>query len=518
MSLSPALDFSPEYNMAAVSRKLESEFISIQDKNMCVYARVRPLLQKEEESGYNACIGVIDEETVRAVVPPNSLKYRTRNQDIIEDFKYTAAFGPEIGQFVFFEETMCNPMQDFIEGKNSLIFSYGITGSGKTYTFQGDEENPGIITLALRLFFASIEHQLSNRIFFKPDKFADINHLSDEEIEKEQKLKEQLLSMQRESGNLTGCSTTAKKSFAMSLCEAFSDNFKFEERETTLPFEEMSAAQSAMQMKELCKKCADKQSGSCTVWVSFVEIYNENVYDLLQPNINLRTRLTLGEDKNGDVYIKGLREVCISNYEEALGLLDLGRKTLKIASTKLNYQSSRSHCIYTIKVVRLIDEDNMTVRINRLAFCDLAGSERASKAQTTGLRLKEAGCINTSLLVLGRCLEQLRANQNLKDKRLIPFRESKLTRLFSGFFLGKGSAVMIANASPCDYTFDETLNVLKFSALAKELMINDSYMSMASSSLQSISNQWAKARQRISDASEGNQTIDMDYTAEEIQE
>lgn len=85
------------------------------------------------------CVAAIDACTVRVVVPTTSAKYKSSRQteDIIEDYTFTAAFGPETGQFVFFQETMLNLMTNFVEGSNSMIFSYGITGSGKTYTLQG---------------------------------------------------------------------------------------------------------------------------------------------------------------------------------------------------------------------------------------------------------------------------------------------------------------------------------------------------------------------------------------------
>ncbi|GFS29802.1 kinesin-like protein KIF20A [Trichonephila inaurata madagascariensis] len=529
MSFSPGNEGieSPDQKLSRVTMCLDTEFLNTQDgaksENMKVYARVRPMLQKEEDEGYLECIAAIDEEVVRAVVPATSAKSKNSAQNCqdVYDFKYTGAFGPESGQFVFFEQTIMDIMQGFIEGQNCLIFNYGITNSGKTYTLQGDENNPGIIPLAMHLFFGAIEHQLMDGLSVKPEKFSDIVILKDSERVQELRLKEELLKIScQESFNKTAASgspNSLEKSFAQILCDCFRDGFKYQ-TETTLPAEEMASAQSALYMREVSKKSADQQPGQCNIWVSFIEIYNEYIYDLLQPNINQRAKLSLAEDQNGDVYIKGAREIYVANSTEAIKLLNVGRRNLRIASTKLNYQSSRSHCIFTVKVARVYDDDNGTTgRVNRISFCDLAGSERAAKSQTSGMRLKEAGYINTSLMVLGRCLDQLRLNQTARDKKMIPFRESKLTRLFSNHFLGKGKAVMIANASPCEYTFDETLNVLRFSALAKDLTINDSYISMTSSSLQDLTNQWMVSKGRLSEAPE-DQTIDMDSEMQERDE
>ncbi|XP_055939751.1 kinesin-like protein KIF20B isoform X1 [Argiope bruennichi] len=480
-------------------------------ENMKVFARVRPMLQKEEDAGYRDCIAAIDDETVRAVVPANSVKFKNSglNPQDVFDFKYTQAFGPDIGQFVFFEQTIMDTMVGLIEGQNCLIFNYGITNSGKTYTLQGNEANPGIIPLAMHLFFGCIESQLMNDICVKPDKFSDTVVLNDSERTQEYRLKEELLrlvdhdSINKTTGSETSISSSrSSKLFSQVLCECFRDDFKYQS-DTTLPPDEMIAAQSALYMREQCKKKVDDQPGKCNIWVSFIEIYNEYIYDLLQPNITQRQKLSLAEDQNGDVYVKGAREICVSNSMEAIKLLQVGRRNLRIASTKLNYQSSRSHCIFTVKIARVYDDEEHGTcgRVNRISFCDLAGSERANKAQTSGMRLKEAGYINTSLMVLGRCLDQLRRNQTARDKKMIPFRESKLTRLFSNHFLGKGKAVMIANASPCEYTFDETLNVLRFSALAKDLTIADSYISTAQSSILDICNQWRTSKNRNSGVS-----------------
>ncbi|GLD53476.1 kinesin-like protein KIF20A isoform X2 [Lates japonicus] len=105
------------------------------------------------------------------------------------------------------------------------------------------------------------------------------------------------------------------------------------------------------------------------------------------------------------------------------------------------------------------------------SLCDLAGSERCNKTKTIGERLKEAGNINNSLLILGKCITALRNNQTDRMKSsYIPFRESKLTKLFQAVFCGKGRASMIVNINQCASTYDETLHVMKFSAVAKQVV------------------------------------------------
>ena len=109
-----------------------------------------------------------------------------------------------------------------------------------------------------------------------------------------------------------------------------------------------------------------------------------------------------------------------------------------------------------------------------LSFCDLAGSERISKTGNVGERLKEAGNINTSLLVLGRCIKALRHNQEVKDKRglqVVPFRESRLTRLFKSFFTGLGRSSLIVCISQASYLFDESVHVCKFASVASKVTV-----------------------------------------------
>lgn len=190
--------------------------------------------------------------------------------------------------------------------------------------------------------------------------------------------------------------------------------------------------------------------------------------------------LRLTEDKKKLPYIRGLREVQITSAEEAAKLLIVGKKNLKFACTKLNQHSSRSHGIFTIRLIRvpksMINKPTLansrSVKVNMLAFCDLAGAERSSKTEAVGVQLKESGNINTSLLALGRCITQLKINQkDSKKKNIVPFRDSKLTRLFQNFFCGNGTVTMIVNINQSENVFDETLHALKFSAIAQEVVL-----------------------------------------------
>jgi len=184
-----------------------------------------------------------------------------------------------------------------------------------------------------------------------------------------------------------------------------------------------------------------KQGGEdLNVWVSFMEIYNEKVYDLLdQPpsTKNEPHKQCKLKEHNGRIHVKGLRELQVRS--EALQLVRYGVKHRQVAETLMNAVSSRSHCVVNITLVpkegsdtNPKDIDPFSQVYSKLAIVDLAGSERALRTCATGERLKEASNINASLFNLGRCLEELRWNQMNPNKlaHVVPFRHSNLTRIF----------------------------------------------------------------------------------------
>ena len=171
----------------------------------------------------------------------------------------------------------------------------------------------------------------------------------------------------------------------------------------------------------------------------------------------------------------------------------MGNINRRVFGTLANATSSRSHGIFTLRVVKVHRADSSDVTVSRLYIVDLARSERTKNTQNTGERLKEAGSINKSLMVLGQCMEAMRSNQRRLAATLaapgrggldplnpsaggmklaiVPFRHSKLTELFQDFFVGEheGRAVMIVNVNPYDTGFDENSHVMRFAALAKEV-------------------------------------------------
>lgn len=212
------------------------------------------------------------------------------------------------------------------------------------------------------------------------------------------------------------------------------------------------------------------------VELSYCEIYNEAIYDLLAgPETSgavgqdgRRLALRLMEAKDGSIMVEKLSWVRVKQAQEAWNVVRRGMKHRKRAATNLNYSSSRSHSVCSIRLV-----DTTRGNSRKLSFVDLAGSERAHRTGTsTGMtpRLKEAVAINGSLMTLGRCLEALRLNQkNKTTTQMIPYRESKVTHLFRDALHGYGNVVLSVNLSPARADFDETLRVLKYAMTASQI-------------------------------------------------
>lgn len=230
----------------------------------------------------------------------------------------------------------------------------------------------------------------------------------------------------------------------------------------------------------------DTSQTSVYIWISFFEIYNENLNDLLEiPPINPKKRDCLKMISNsGKTFVKNLTSVFTMSSDEATQLLTMGLNSRLNASTGINQSSSRSHCVFLIDVIKF--EKNIIFH-NSYKFCDLAGSERVKKSETTGSRLKEAQNINTSLLVLGRCLNVTTSNQKYKTKELVPFRESKLTVFLQSALKGVEKLSMIVNIWPISEFYEENLHVLKYALMAQEI----SHKAQAPVAKQSISRRYS---------------------------
>ncbi|KAL1130955.1 hypothetical protein AAG570_012196 [Ranatra chinensis] len=204
---------------------------------------------------------------------------------------------------------------------------------------------------------------------------------------------------------------------------------------------------------------AIKDTFNVTVGASYLEVYNENVRDLLHPNSPV---LQLRED-NGRVTVAGLRIDPINNPQTLFTLLERGNENRSQHPTDSNAESSRSHAVFQVHV-RMVTKSTGQVKLSKLSMIDLAGSERGVATGCSGLRFKEGSNINKSLLALGNCINALA--DGLKH---VPYRDSKLTRILKDSLGGNCQTVMVANVSPHAASYEDTYNTLKYANRAKSI-------------------------------------------------
>ena len=210
------------------------------------------------------------------------------------------------------------------------------------------------------------------------------------------------------------------------------------------------------------------KSGESTeflVRASYLEIYNEEIRDLLSKNSN--NKLDLKETPDSGVFVKDLTSYVVKSTRECDKLRDFGAKNRHVGATAMNQDSSRSHSLYTITVesCETRADGTASIRMGKLNLVDLAGSERQSKTQASGDRLKEATKINLSLSALGNVISALVDGKS----QHIPYRDSKLTRLLMDSLGGNTKTVMVANMGPADYNYDESISTLRYANRAKNI-------------------------------------------------
>lgn len=232
------------------------------------------------------------------------------------------------------------------------------------------------------------------------------------------------------------------------------------------------------------ENCADRDF---LLRVSYVEIYNEVIRDLLAPG-DEGQNLKLREDPRKGVYVESKEEI-ITTYDDILHLLQVGNARRTVGHTAMNDRSSRSHSLFRIVIeskqkqvedARRKSEDDVTgaVLVACLSLVDLAGSESVRNTAAEGLRQREAGNINKSLLTLSRVIHKLAAQTGAAHSShgnanantvVVPFRDSKLTRLLQNSLDGNTRTLMICCVTPSERYLEETKSTLQFAARAKDI-------------------------------------------------
>lgn len=215
-------------------------------------------------------------------------------------------------------------------------------------------------------------------------------------------------------------------------------------------------------------RAAEAGGGSDTsIHVSFIEIYREELKDLLHPETSPKS-IAIRETSSGSIQVTGVREEAVANVSDMWRLLQDGSSCRSTGSTLMNDVSSRSHAIFSIKVHQRPRSGGAPTTA-KFHLVDLAGSERAKRTGAAGMRFKESVNINQGLLALGNVISALGDPRRRASVRHVPYRESKLTRMLQDSLGGNSRTVMIACISPADNNFEETLGTLKYANRARNI-------------------------------------------------
>ncbi|KAK4419401.1 Kinesin-like protein KIN-5C [Sesamum alatum] len=347
--------------------------------NVQVLLRCRPF--SDDELRNNAPQVVTCNEYQREV----SVSQNIAGKHIDRVFTFDKVFGPNAQQKDLYEQAVVPIVKEVLEGFNCTIFAYGQTGTGKTYTMEGDckkkggsngelPPGAGVIPRAVKQIFDTLE----------------------------------------------------------------------------------------------------SQNAEYSVKVTFLELYNEEITDLLAPEDLSRValeekqkkQLPLMEDGKGGVLVRGLEEEIVASAFEIFTLLERGSAKRRTAETLLNKQSSRSHSLFsiTIHIKEATPEGEELIKCGKLNLVDLAGSENISRSGAREGRAREAGEINKSLLTLGRVINAL-----VEHLGHVPYRDSKLTRLLRDSLGGRTKTCIIATVSPAVHCLEETLSTLDYAHRAKHI-------------------------------------------------
>lgn len=410
-----------------------------------VYCRVRPLKQDENES----CAEVMGMNILQLTPPECSLAYKSGHRNGTQHL-FKKVFNTKTTQKEMFDQIAFPLVEDLILGKNSLLFAYGVTNSGKTYTMSGEPDQPGILPRIMDVLFNSVADVQTPKYVFRPDQANGFNVFTESEARLEQNKKKPKKISPR----------------ARSELPEFGDQIRVPEQRRVSGIDE---------------------DNSYSVFISYAEIYNNFVYDLLdESNVEAGlhpkapTSKIMREDTDRNMYISGVTEVEVMSTEEAYDVLIQGQRKRRVAHTQLNHDSSRSHAVFNIRLVQTpldptgaeVLQDRSKVACSQLSLVDLAGSERVARTCNGGDRLREAGSINQSLMVLRNCMETLRDNQRTGLNKLVPYRDSKLTHLFKNYFDGEGKVRMIVCISPRAEDYDESIHVMKFAEVTQEVVVD----------------------------------------------
>ncbi|KAL7274149.1 hypothetical protein RUND412_002965 [Rhizina undulata] len=373
------------------------------------------------------------------VTPPEGKRFRA-----MEKFAFTQIFNESSSQLEVFSETLLSLVEEAVNGRDGMLATLGVTGSGKTHTILGNKEQKGMIQLALDVLFNSIGDQLLG--------YEDFD----------------------------AASSDGTEAIIMDS-DAFRDGITYAAEPHSKRTSIYVATPKSPDVSHIAVE-TDPNS-RYGILISMYELYNDRIFDLLDlttPSTTPARRKALTfkkpsaphlPSKDQKRVVSGLRKVYVQTLPEALEIIERGQTSRRASPTNSNLTSSRSHAFLQLEIKRFsvsgTEKDSASLHI-----VDLAGSERARNAKTEGERLVEAGSINRSLMCLGQCLQLQTESENGKPA-VVPWRQSKLTELlfcnsFSGSSGQRASMIVTADAMG---DFNATSQILRYSALAREITV-----------------------------------------------
>ncbi|KAG5301483.1 kinesin family protein [Histoplasma ohiense] len=427
--------------------------------------------------------------------PPSDSRKRA-----VEKFGFTKVFEENASQLELFEEVgMPNLIKGVLcEGRDGLVATLGVTGSGKTHTILGSKSQRGITQMSLDVLFRSLSSTIQNLDNHENPLLLSSIANSDPSEAQLFTARAFIEMIYSDPWNERGRGSRAQTPMsAMSRCQTpMTDSMST----INFPRRHLPHRPSALPQFPDVSDFAipNPHEGATVVLVSMYEVYNDRIFDLLTPsssgtgsraalNQKERRRHLLFKPTEGSQdrkVVAGLRKIVCGTYEDALMVLETGLLERKVTGTGSNSVSSRSHGFFCVEVKRRVRDrrfgDESWVG-NTLTVVDLAGSERARNAKTAGATLAEAGKINESLMYLGQCLQTQSDFQDGNKQALVPYRQCKLTELlFSNSFPSPNHgasyprhpqrALMIVTAD-AQGDFNATSQILRYSALAREVTV-----------------------------------------------
>lgn len=448
-----------------------------------VFLRIRPFSDDEKQKSHESCILKSTNDTVLKLRPKVAEKHPPGiRQTKRAMFKFSRIFQEDAAQEELFERTTLPLISHLFNGESAVVFAYGVTCSGKTFTIQGQPNKPGILPRALDVIINSIAKAKGKGLAQDSVVSEEVAKLTDEHFhQRRPRTRGKSRPKTEHDSNYIDVDRNVEYSIFASYLEIYNDMvFDLFDKSAVVPVVDDASSHLMDCNTSVSVAEDDGFSSDASEWRPIC---------VRRPTLKLKERFNSDSGGKGfkEVYAEGQTEVRIKSVVDIERLLEFGCNNRTVAHTKSNTTSSRSHAVFEITLKQEMDTPGplgRTKRLrttSRLQIVDLAGSEKLTKASNSVNRAHESRQINTSLMNLSRCLEVMRRNQlqaqnpdraHMKP-RIVPFRDSKLTRLLQRG-LSTGCAVMITTMSPSLEEADETIHTLRNTAIAREIKVKPS--------------------------------------------